>query len=249
MKMTLGTGDKKKVGALAVLMLGALYGVYSNLTDTSTPSARPRKVVTTPGEADLPTTAPAPTAAQPSGPDIHRAVTANKPKSEEFRPSLHKKGETVSTDIDPTLRTDLLAKVQSVKPEEAQRNIFQFGPAQPPPAILAKNEPKVIPKHPAYDYPRPLPPPPPPVTKVDPPDPPVTYKYYGLSSTRIDGKRTAFFLDGDEIILATEGMVVKKQYRVVKIGTTSVVMENVNSKKQQTVNYTEEAPNVSSGGL
>ena len=247
MKMTLGTGDKKKVGALAVLMLGALYGVYSNLTDTSTPSARPRKTVTTPGEADLPTTP----AASPSGPDIHRAVTANKPKSEEFRPSLHKKGETVDpTTIDPTLRTDLLAKVQAVKPEEAQRNIFQFGPAQPPPATLAKNEPIVKPTHPAYDYPRPLPekkevaetkPP-------EPPEPPITYKYYGLSSTKIDGKKTAFFLDGDEIILATEGMVVKKRYRVVKIAATSVVMENVDSKKQQTVNYTEDAPNVSSGG-
>ena len=35
-------------------------------------------------------------------------------------------------------------------------------------------------------------------------------KYYGLATKRIDGKKTAFFLDGEEIILAPEGYTVKK---------------------------------------
>ena len=42
-------------------------------------------------------------------------------------------------------------------------------------------------------------------------------------------------------------MIVKKRYKIVRIGATSVVMEDVDSKKQQTVKYTEEAPNASGG--
>ena len=48
-------------------------------------------------------------------------------------------------------------------------------------------------------------------------------KYYGLATKRIDGKKTAFFLDGEDIILATEGMTVKKRYKIVRINAESVV--------------------------
>ena len=42
-------------------------------------------------------------------------------------------------------------------------------------------------------------------------------KYYGLATKRIDDKKTAFFLDGEDILLATEGMTVKKHYKIVRI--------------------------------
>jgi hypothetical protein len=80
-----------------------------------------------------------------------------------------------------------------------------------------------------------LPPPPPP-----PPAPP-TFKYYGLATKRINNKKTAFFLDGEDIIFATEGMTVKSKWRVVRIAAESVMLEDVQSKKQQPLALSEEA--------
>jgi hypothetical protein len=45
----------------------------------------------------------------------------------------------------------------------------------------------------------------------------------------------------DDIILAPEGGIVKKKYRVVRINLTSVQMENVDNKKQQSLPLAEDA--------
>ena len=248
--MTLGTNDKKKVGALVVLMLGAVYGVYTSLfSGPSTPSTP--APVSTAGKRQAEVDNVIAPSAPSTGPDIRRAAAqTGKPRSEEFRPVLHpkrKEDQINPMDVDPTLRMDLLAKVQEVKLEGGQRNLFQFGAAQPVEAARLKGPEPQVPVHPKYDYPRPVveKPPEPVKTAEEPPPPPIPYKYYGISTTKIDGKKTAFFLDGDEIILATEGMVVKKRYKVVRIGATSVLMEDVDSKKQQTLTYTEDAQNAS----
>jgi hypothetical protein len=51
----------------------------------------------------------------------------------------------------------------------------------------------------------------------------------------------AFFLDGDDILIAFEGETLKRRYRVVRIGATSVLMEDVELKHQQPVPLAEEA--------
>ena len=237
--MTLGTNDKKKTVVLGVLLLGAIYGVWSNFS--SGPSNSNASAPSAGRKAALPSDAE--TGSQPVQPETHRPAGAGRRTTEEFRPVLHSKKKEEQIDpmtVDPTLRIDLLAKVQDVKLEGGQRNLFQFGPVEAP--KLAGPEPKI--PLPGTHLMGPMPAeekkPEPPVTAAEPPPPPITYKYYGLSTTRLNGKKTAFFLDGEDIILATEGMVVKKRYRVVRIGPTSVVMEDVDSKKQQTLNYTEE---------
>jgi hypothetical protein len=58
----------------------------------------------------------------------------------------------------------------------------------------------------------------------------------------VNGKKTAFFLDGDEISVAAEGDTVKKRYRVVRIGVNSVLMEDTESKRQQSLPLTEDLP-------
>jgi len=50
-----------------------------------------------------------------------------------------------------------------------------------------------------------------------------------------EGPKKAFFLDGDQILLGIEGDILKKQYRVVKINATSVVLEDLNFKEEKTV--------------
>ena len=144
--------------------------------------------------------------------------------------------------MDPTLRLDLLAKVQDVKLDGGQRNLFQFGKAEA--GGRAKGpEPKIVPKAKGSDGAarEAPPPPPPPGPPVIPPPPPITPKYYGLATKQIDGSKTAFFLDGEDIILATEGMTVKKRYKIVRINSESVVIEDTDVKREQTLKIAEDA--------
>jgi hypothetical protein len=55
------------------------------------------------------------------------------------------------------------------------------------------------------------------------------------------GPKRAFFLEGDEIHVVREGDVVKKRYRIVRIGVNSVVVEDTDSHHQSTLPL-EEAP-------
>jgi hypothetical protein len=247
--MKLGTENKKSVWALAVLGVVAAYFVYTNvLSDSSSPTVAPKSAALTEREraaaeiagapAPIPSTAPAPQPAAPS----RQLGGASRSRGDEFHPSLRSKRKEDQIDpltVDPTLRLDLLAKVQSVKLDGGQRNLFQFGKAEEV-AVLKGPEQKIVPKRESMGPPVYTPPPPPtPVTAAPPP--PITMKYYGLATKRIDGKKTAFFLDGEEIILATEGMTVKKRYKIVRINTESVVIEDTDVKREQTVKISEDA--------
>ena len=193
--------------------------------------------------------APPPSAAPATPVTAPRQMNASRGKGDEFHPTLRSKRKEDQIDpksVDPTLRLDLLAKVQDVKLDGGQRNLFQFGERAKEVAELKGPEPKVLPKKaeamgpPEYHAP-------PPVSTAantkppEPPPPPFTPKYYGLATKQIDGKKTAFFLDGEEIILATEGMTVKKRYKLVRINATSVVVQETESKKEQTVQISEDA--------
>jgi hypothetical protein len=163
-------------------------------------------------------------------------------RSDEFHPSLHPKRKEDQPDlpsIDPTLRLDLLAKVQNVKLDGGQRNLFQFGTMV---AVVQPKgpEPIVKPIRPPMDYPRPYDTGPI-IVKRDPVAPPFTPKYYGLATKRIDGKKTAFFLDGEDILLATEGMTVKSRFKLIRIDADSVVVQHLDFKSQQTVKISEDA--------
>lgn len=232
--MKLGT-EPKKVGILAVLAVVGLYSFYANaLSGPEVPvSARtaPPPPVT-------------PSVAAPSGtaaPTRRRESTAS---STQFRPSLRPRRPEDRIDpakIDPTLRLDLLAKVQAIEPVGGGRNLFQFGPPPPPPEAKSK-EPLIVPKTPAQiaqeiaarkaqeaaEPPK-------------PPPPPINLRYYGFSTLREDGRKRAFFLDGEEILVATEGETLKRRYKVIRIGVNSVVMEDTESKNQQTLPLQEEA--------
>ena len=149
------------------------------------------------------------------------------------------KGDTST--IDPRLRLDLLAKVQAVELTPAERNLFQFGAAPPPPTDPGQ----IIPKTPAQikaEQAR--------LSQVQaaqqaasgpPPPPPITLKYYGYTAQRADGRKRAFFLDGDDIFVAAEGELIKKRYKVVRIGVNSVEVEDTQFNHTQMLPLTEEA--------
>lgn len=238
--MKIGAEQRNKVVLLGVLLLVAGYVVYSNVFTDDMPPASGRSA-TTPRStartdvADLtqPRQATAERAPRPAG----RAAF-----NQEFKPKFRigKPGDAVSPDAaDPTLRLELLAKVQAVDFEGGERNLFQFGAAPPPKAP----EPKIIPKSPskqanggsAVADAKPAAP-------VKPPPPPIPLKFYGYTSLSAATPKRAFFLDGEDIIVANEGDTVKKRYKVVRIGINSVVMEDTEGKSQQTLPL-EEQPN------
>lgn len=229
--MNLGSNDKKKVGALVVLGTAALYMVYS--TFFSGPPGAPS------GPA---TRASAPSPAIPAPAD--QAATKRAPtraRNEEFHPVLRSKRPEDRIDpmkVDPTLQMDLLAKVMAVDPSGGSRNLFAFG--QPPPKEVEKPagpEPRV-----AMGPPKAPEPPAPKGPEPEPPPPPITLKYYGLSTVRNNGKKSAYFLDGDDILIASEGETLKRRYKLVRISVSSVLVEDTESKRQQSLPLTPEAP-------
>ena len=237
--MKLGANEPKKVVMLGLLGLVAVYLVYSNVfSGPSTPSV----ATSTPKRAaDVPAV-PAVSAPAESAQSTAPRAAAGRGRSDEFHPVLHSKrpeDRIDATKVDPTLRRDLLAKLQAVPVLGGGRNLFQFG--QPPVKELPKGPEPKVPLRPLTtvaanaansDPPKPPGPPPP---------PPINLKYYGYSSVRAGGGKTAFFLDGEDILVAKEGDTLKRRYRLLRIGVNSVVMEDTESNRQQTIPLAEEA--------
>jgi hypothetical protein len=236
--MTAGAKDKKKIVLLAALGLVLAWVVYSNLfsgPDIPAASNRPRERAT----ADSPII---PTPGGSGGVTPASTRTRIRTGDSGFHPVLHPKDPKNRPDpnsIDPTLRRDRLEAVQAVELAGGARNLFQFGTAPVAKAELPKGpEPVVQP----FVGPKPPPPPPPtPAKAADPPPPPIPLKFYAFWVGKDNGKRTACFLDNDDIVMAAEGETLKRRYRVVRINPTSVVMEDTEVKKQQTLPLAEEA--------
>jgi len=244
--MNLGA-ERNKLVILGALVVVGGYFFYTNVLseDNGAPpqptpprkqgalAARNAEV----GAAINPQPAAGPGAAR--GPVV-RSSSRSK-SSEEFHPSMKRKPEDVldPTSIDPKIRLDLLAKVQSMDLDSSGRNQFQFGQPPPPPAPKVTVDPKKLLEGKDQQAKSADPP-----KDTGPPKPPplnLSWKYYGYTSPRGSMQKKAFFLDGEEIFTANEGEVLKRKYRVVRIGVNSVVVEDTDTKSQQTLPLAEEA--------
>jgi hypothetical protein len=228
--MKLGAENKKAAYILAALFVVLGYLFYSN-------------VLSGPSSSDASSTArvaaPAPSDDSADAAQTARAQIAAHAR-DEFLPSVHKRGSKPPdpNTVDPTIHTELLAKLNDVPAAGGGRDLFSFG--KPAPVLDKGPEPNVQPKWIAIG-PRVTPPPvtpgPPPVA----PPPPIPLKYYGIVTTLVNGKKTAFFMDGDEILLETEGVTFKGRYRLVRIGVNNAVVEDIQYKHQQTLPLAEDA--------
>jgi hypothetical protein len=228
--------EPKKVAALGVLFVILIVVWVMNRNASGPEQASP--VAATPLKT-------IPDVVDPLGPPIPqtgaRVATRNSALGrsiDDFKPTLKlKEGMDVSK-IDPSLRTDLIAKVRNVAMAGGSRSLFDFAQAPPPPP------PPVAPIKPKPLGP-PVPPPPAPAPvdaiPVAAPAPPIPLKFFGYSGTiRSTGRRQAFFLDGEDIVVVAENEMVRNRYRIVRIGVNSAVVEDTVTKSQQTLPLVEE---------
>jgi hypothetical protein len=225
-------GDRKKIVILGGLMLVLGYILFSSLFSSSEapPAPRPADRSARPARAARPEAAETVTV---------RAQTETRPRpstrpqrgggAQQLKLSFRENDKAIDpATVDPTLRLDLLAKVQAVTLPGSDRNLFQFGSAPPPPVKDVKIVPQPV-APPDINVPKDVKPTPPP----EPPPPPIPLEFYGYSSQPKQGHKRAFFLAGDEIILAGEGDMIKRRYKVISIGVNSAVVEDTEFKNNK----------------
>jgi len=158
---------------------------------------------------------------------------------QDFKPTLKlPEGADVSR-IDPSLKLDLLAQLQELPQEGGERSLFEFGaPPKPktPTPTVAPVKPQDPPKPDAAAAAGETPAAPP---KPAPP-PPIPLKFYGYVSQSQGPSKRAFFLDGEDIVVAGENDVIRSRFKVVRIGVNSAVVEDTTTKNQQTLPLIEE---------
>lgn len=121
---------------------------------------------------------------------------------------------------DPSLRLDLLERIQKEEYKGQRRNIFSEEPLPPPPQVLAAQR--------AAQQGPVVPPPPPPVT--------VPATFYGIVTDPATGTRRACFSTNDgNIYIVPEGGTLLNQFRVVKIGNNTVDVEELSSGRTTTL--------------
>jgi len=139
-------------------------------------------------------------------------------------------------DIDPTLRLDLLERLSNVKMAGAGRSLFSLGAAPVGPAVAANIKGPIIPVGPVITPASPQ------VAQGPPPPAPITLKFYGYIRPGTPGApRRGFFLDGDVILVAAEGEILKQHYRIVSLKENRATFEDTATKAQQDVALTPEA--------
>ncbi len=205
MALKVGTEDKKKVYLASGLGLVMLILLGRFLWQTFGPSDTPAPAPPTVVTAPRPASAPA------AGDSEGNNSPAAFPHQAARISGL--------ASLDPTLHPEIMRQTESLEYTGNGRNIFsQFSVAPPIPKPIAPIRQAAVQTGP--------PPPPPP--------PPINLGFYGYASEKT-GQKQVFLLHGEDIFIASEGDVVDRRYRVVKIGPASVQIEDIPYSNTQTL--------------
>lgn len=127
--------------------------------------------------------------------------------------------------LDPTLDLRSLAQTEQTKYTGSGRNIFVAQVDIPKPVATGIKVEE-------------LPPPGPPAPPPPPPPPPITLKFFGFAN-KPGEPRKAFLSQGDDVFIAVEGDIVDRRYKVIRIGPTSVEVEDVLYNNRQSIPLTQ----------
>jgi hypothetical protein len=163
----------------------------------------------------------APSAPAPVATVARPASSSSSPREQTAGPMYGRQAAKVGglAALDPTLHPEIMRSAESLEYTGHGRNIFSpfSAPPEIPKPVAAIRQAKVD-----------TGPPPP------PPPPPINLGFYGYAAEK-SGQRQVFLLHGDDIFIASEGDVVDRRYRVVKINTASVQVEDIPYHNTQTL--------------
>jgi len=217
-----GYGRWIAAGLLAPLCVWLVYRNLLGPQDPRVAASAPRADVAQGAAVNPESSNPAPDRPAPApAPAAGRRGRADQPLSQQELAAL-----------DPTLREDLLERSQQMEYTGSSRNIFQMytpPPRPPPPPPPPPPRPTPV----GDTAPRPAPPGPRPA-------PSISLKFYGVAAPPGAGEKKAFLSDGDEIIIAREGEVIARFYKVIRIGVNSIELEDSRSKQKQSLPLLEE---------
>ena len=155
-----------------------------------------------------------------------------------FQPRLGGRGAEDAPDpltAETTLRTDLLQRVRAIEVPTVDRDIFNFGRPKPPPpkppdpeaarAAQRRVEEQMRAQRDRAASARPKPAPAP---RARPP----AWKYFGVAGRGNTTAQRAFLLDGEEILVAEQGLVLQDRYRIESVGLDSLVLADLKSKQE-----------------
>ena len=125
--------------------------------------------------------------------------------------------------LDPTLQLAMLRNSENEEYHGRGRDIF----APPPPPGVEIPRPV---KSPLLTGPAPVAYVPP----VNPGPPPINLKFYGFASKAGQPKKI-FLSAGDDIFIGAEGDIINRRYKILRIGATSVDVEDVLTNNKQSL--------------
>jgi hypothetical protein len=131
-------------------------------------------------------------------------------------------------DIDPTLRMDMLQRLRNVPEPAVGRSLFEVGETAPSLEAIQKVNQKLVPAAIL------------PTTSVAPvvvvPHAEIPLKFYGfVKAARKSAINRGLFLDGDNVVIASEGDVIDGRYLVVTLTAQEARMEDTVVKQGQTL--------------
>jgi hypothetical protein len=115
---------------------------------------------------------------------------------------------------DARLQLERLESSNRVAAGDIERNVFEYGKVQAAPHRAQR-----------VQVEQPAPPPP-------PPEPRPSLRFFGLAEGGTAGRSRALLTQGEDIFVATEGDVVLRRYRVVRIQSSSVEVEDITRNRR-----------------
>lgn len=220
--LKLGVDPKIIVAGLLALALALFF--LSNRTDNEAANASAG-----PAATSIPATAIA---------GLHRRAHPRRRTPTANRDTLRiEPVDAVNGDIDPTLRLDLLARLHDTPAATPGRSLFEIGAAAPTNDQIAKLNQHLPPKPINAQPTGPVQP-----TVVAEPPLEIPLKYYGFAKgVSKTSKRRGLFLEGDNVVVASEGDVVDHHFLVVSLTATQAQIEDTNMKRGKPIEVVPEA--------
>jgi hypothetical protein len=70
-----------------------------------------------------------------------------------------------------------------------------------------------------------------------PPPPPINLKFFGFA-TSVGAPKRVFLASGDDVFIAQEGDIVNRRYKILRIGSSSVEVQDLLNNRTQSLPLT-----------